>query len=235
MLFLLGPSGSGKTTLLDVLANRINKQATITGEICINGFPRCSKSLLQMTSYVSQEDNLFSVFTPLETLTFAARLCRNANKEENNMFVNNVLASLGLTDCRDVKVGDMFLKGLSGGQKRRLSIGVELIKQPSILFLDEPTSGLDSASAFEVVKHLQILSRNGHTILTTIHQPSSEVWGMADNVLILSKGQSMYFGESAGLVSYLELQGLECRNLQKKKHKLMPNGARIFISLQVRN
>ncbi|EQC30806.1 hypothetical protein, variant [Saprolegnia diclina VS20] len=211
MLAILGPSGSGKTTLLDLLADRISSGKT-TGAIEINGEPRDHRSFRSLASYVAQEDALLGSFTVLETLRFAAQLSLpssvSASTRETRVLA--AIEDMGLSSCVGTRVGDIFRKGLSGGQKRRLSIAIELL-EPTILLLDEPTSGLDAASTVSVVEHLRHISTDrGCTVLCTIHQPSSDVYDLFTSVLVLAAGRTMYFGPPLGALSHFAAAGYPC-------------------------
>mmetsp|Transcript_16149 Transcript_16149/g.19100 ORF Transcript_16149/g.19100 Transcript_16149/m.19100 type:complete len:599 (-) Transcript_16149:179-1975(-) len=196
---IMGPSGSGKTTLLDVLASRVDgsrKGRELTGNICIKDGVTAR--------YVQQEDSLVGILTVRETLTVAARL---ANIPLTR--VDELLGDLGLSVCKDTKVGTIFFKGISGGQKRRLSIAIELVSSPSLLLLDEPTSGLDSASALQVVQLLSGLGKTkGVSVACTIHQPSHEALQIFDTVSFMSSGKLAYFGPPGEkLVNFLSSLG----------------------------
>ncbi|ETL92876.1 hypothetical protein F441_09163, partial [Phytophthora nicotianae CJ01A1] len=190
---IMGPSGSGKTTLVDMLADRISS-GEVSGVIEVNGAERDSKTFRVVTSYVAQEDTLLGSFTVAETMRMAAKLSlpSTVTSHEIEIRVENVMDAMGLTTARDTLVGDIFRKGLSGGQKRRLSIAIELLSNPSILILDEPTSGLDSSAAHNVMKFIVKLCSEGKTVVCTIHQPSSLVYEMFSNVIVLSAGQTVY-------------------------------------------
>ncbi|ETI46402.1 hypothetical protein L915_09030, partial [Phytophthora nicotianae] len=190
---IMGPSGSGKTTLVDMLADRISS-GEVSGVIEVNGAERDSKTFRAVTSYVAQEDTLLGSFTVAETMRMAAKLSlpSTVTSHEIEIRVENVMDAMGLTTARDTLVGDIFRKGLSGGQKRRLSIAIELLSNPSILILDEPTSGLDSSAAHNVMKFIVKLCSEGKTVVCTIHQPSSLVYEMFSNVIVLSAGQTVY-------------------------------------------
>ena len=176
MLAICGPSGGGKTTLLDAIAGRIDphrKGRKFTGDVLVNGKPR-DETFSMVASYVQQEHALQTPFTVRETMRYAADLLiphSESTKAERRARADNVTHVLGLDSCSNTIVGDVFRKGLSGGQLRRLSIAVELVRNPSILLLDEPTSGLDSAAAENIMKHLSHLTKTGTTIICTIHQP----------------------------------------------------------------
>mmetsp|Transcript_35389 Transcript_35389/g.45638 ORF Transcript_35389/g.45638 Transcript_35389/m.45638 type:complete len:642 (+) Transcript_35389:85-2010(+) len=196
---IMGPSGSGKTTLLDVLASRVDgsrKGRELTGNICIKDGVTAR--------YVQQEDSLVGILTVRETLTVAARLADIPLTR-----VDELLGDLGLSVCKDTKVGTIFFKGISGGQKRRLSIAIELVSSPSLLLLDEPTSGLDSASALQVVQLLSGLGKTkGVSVACTIHQPSHEALQIFDTVSFMSSGKLAYFGPPGEkLVNFLSSLG----------------------------
>ena len=148
----------------------------------------------KLFGYVAQEDSLHETSTPREALRFSAklRLPRTTTDEEIEALVTKKLRALGLEDAADTIIGGGLKKGISGGQKKRVSIGVELIASPSIIFLDEPTSGLDSYAAAQVMQLLDDVAKAGNIVLFTIHQPSSKVFSSFDNLLLLNKGQIMH-------------------------------------------
>ncbi|EOD34886.1 hypothetical protein EMIHUDRAFT_363297 [Emiliania huxleyi CCMP1516] len=212
MLAVMGPSGCGKTTLLDAVSGR-TRSHKLSGTVSFNGHTQVSfAQRSRVLSYVGQEDSLLGVFTVAESLRFAVRFYHGygASAEETRALEEETLRLVGLESCRDTIVGDIFRKGLSGGQRRRLSLAVELVKRPAILLLDEPTSGLDSASAFGVMQRLKAMARAGHAIALTIHQPSSELWALFDNVLLLSGGHTVFYGKAAEIPSYLAAHGHAC-------------------------
>jgi ABC-type multidrug transport system ATPase subunit len=207
----MGPSGSGKTTLVDILADRISS-GDISGAIELNGAPRVAKTFRAIASYVAQEDSLLGSFTVVETLRMAAKLSL-PNAVTSAMIkerVDAVVDEMGLQSCRDTLVGDIFRKGISGGQKRRLSIAIELLSNPSVLILDEPTSGLDSSSTFNVMQFVVKLCQEGMTVICTIHQPSSLVYDMFTNVMLLTAGETVYFGPRAQMIPHFATIGYEC-------------------------
>ncbi|MED6168480.1 ABC transporter G member 22 [Stylosanthes scabra] len=176
VLALMGPSGSGKTTLLNLLGGRIS-QSTISGSITYND-QSYSKFLKSRIGFVTQDDVLFPHLTVKETLTYAARLRlpKTYTKEEKEKRALDVIYELGLERCQDTMIGGSFVRGVSGGERKRVSIGNEIIINPSLLFLDEPTSGLDSTTALRIVQMLQDIAEAGKTVVTTIHQPSSRLF-----------------------------------------------------------
>ncbi|CAL0316820.1 unnamed protein product [Lupinus luteus] len=205
---MLGPSGSGKTTLLTALAGRL--AGKVTGTIKYNGNPN-SNSVKRKIGFVSQEDVLYPHLTVLETLTYAAllRLPKTLTREEKMQHVDMVITELGLTRCRDSPVGGgmALFRGISGGERKRLSIGLEMLVNPSLLFMDEPTSGLDSTTAQRIVSVLKELARGGRTVVITIHQPSSRLYRMFDKMVVLSDGYPIYSGQGCQVMEYLESIG----------------------------
>ena len=142
-----------------------------------------------------QQDLLYATFTPRETFKFIADMRLGSySEEEKDLHVLNVIDSLGLQKCADTYVGNEVIRGVSGGEKKRTSIGVELLINPSIMFLDEPTTGLDSTTALNVIKTLNNLARSGRTIVATIHQPSSEIFSSFDRMIIMVQGNLVYQG-----------------------------------------
>lgn len=145
---------------------------------------------------MTQEDILLGTLTVRETLTYSAnlRLPTSMTIEEVNGIVEGTIIEMGLQECADRLIGNWHLRGISGGEKKRLSIALEILTRPCLLFLDEPTSGLDSASAFFVVQTLRNIAHDGRTVIASIHQPSSEVFALFDDLFLLSGGQTVYFG-----------------------------------------
>ncbi|KAE8909320.1 hypothetical protein PF007_g22889 [Phytophthora fragariae] len=221
---VMGPSGSGKTTLLDILADRISS-GTIEGSISLNGEKRNAKTFRAVSSYVAQEDSLMGSFTVSETLEMAARLSLPSIITRATIVrrVQTVIDEMGLRVCEHTLVGDIFRKGLSGGQKRRLSIAIELLSEPSILLLDEPTSGLDSASTHNVMEFVSKLCRENKTVICTIHQPSSLVYDMFTNIVIMTAGKTVYFGPRELIIDQFSGAGYTC--------PMYMNPAEYFLSL----
>lgn len=155
-----------------------------------------------LQAYVTQEDVLLGTLTVKETVSYSAhlRLPTSMSKEEVNSLVDGTIIEMGLQDCADRLIGNWHLRGISGGEKKRLSIALEILTMPRLLFLDEPTSGLDSASAFFVVQTLRNVARDGRTVISSIHQPSSEVFALFDDLFLLSGGETVYFGEAKSAI-----------------------------------
>ena len=160
----MGPSGSGKTTLLNVLARRTG--SNYTGECRVNNSKLDNEAFGQISSYVEQEDALIGSMTVSETLRFAADLAlpRSVNRREKRQRIQTLLEAFGIQNQASTLVGTPIRKGISGGQKRRVSVASQLITCPKILFLDEPTSGLDSTSSYEVISYLRELAKANNVI-----------------------------------------------------------------------
>lgn len=203
ILAIMGPSGSGKTTLLDCLSNRISA-SKLQGEILIDGATH-DKMFKSYASYVQQEDALMGSLSVKECMSYSAslNLPTSVPSQEKEELVSTLLEELGLDVCKETKIGIPFIsKGVSGGQKRRVSIAMELVSNPSVLLLDEPTTGLDSASSFYVMEKIKNIARQGRTVICTIHQPSSELFGFFDSLMLLSRGQVVYFGPGSQALPY---------------------------------
>ncbi|XP_058762718.1 ABC transporter G family member 22-like isoform X1 [Vicia villosa] len=207
VLALMGPSGSGKTSLLNLLGGRIS-HPTIGGSITYNE-QSYSKFLKSRIGFVTQDDVLFPHLTVKETLTYAARLRlpKTFTKEQKEKRALDVIYELGLERCQDTMIGGSFVRGVSGGERKRVCIGNEIIINPSILFLDEPTSGLDSTTALKIVQMLQDIAEAGKTVVTTIHQPSSRLFHKFDKLILLGKGSLLYFGKASEAMNYFQSIG----------------------------
>lgn len=206
MFAMLGPSGSGKTTLLTALGGRLGGK--LSGNITYNGKP-FSNTMKRSIGFVTQEDVLYPHLTVKETLVFTAllRLPNSLSREEKENHAESIIQQLGLTKCKDNIIGGSFVRGVSGGERKRVSVGQEMLINPSLLFLDEPTSGLDSTTAQRIVSTLVELAEGGRTVVMTIHQPSSRIFYMFDKVLLLSDGNSVYFGKGSEAMDYFSTIG----------------------------
>jgi ABC-type multidrug transport system ATPase subunit len=210
---IAGPSGAGKTSLLNILSGRQKSSDTITvqTDIRLNDYevkPTKMKYRKQV-AFVAQDDSLPVSATPRECIRFSAklRLSRETTDAELDRLTNRMLVELGLEQCADTIVGGALLKGISGGERKRTSVGVELVTQPSCVFLDEPTSGLDSFSAGQLVNVLKKVANAGASVLFTIHQPSSEVFEMFDHFILMNKGRVMYQGPTGSIEKYFADRG----------------------------
>lgn len=209
---IMGPSGAGKSSLLNVLAGRSSSKppsVKVSAKMEIDGEATNPVEYHKKVAYVMQDDNLMPTATPREAIRFSAtlRLGPEVSADELEARVQNMLEDLELTKCADVLIGGEMIKGISGGQRKRTSVGVELVTRPRLIFLDEPTSGLDSESAMNCIKLVQRVARRGATVLCTIHQPSSEVFALFDRLVFMKDGLTMYQGPMDQLVPVLERAG----------------------------
>ncbi|KAK8711987.1 hypothetical protein V6N13_147241 [Hibiscus sabdariffa] len=203
IMAVLGASGSGKSTLIDALASRIAKDS-LKGTLTLNGEVLESRLLRVISAYVMQDDLLFPMLTVEETLMFSAefRLPRSLSKTKKKARVQALIDQLGLRNAAKTVIGDEGHRGVSGGERRRVSIGTDIIHDPIVLFLDEPTSGLDSTSAFMVVKVLQRIAQSGSIVIMSIHQPSYRILNLLDRLIFLSHGNTVYGGSPEMLPSF---------------------------------
>ncbi|KAK2362583.1 ABC transporter G family member [Trifolium repens] len=210
IMAVMGPSGCGKTTLLTSLAGTHAAVVAVSGNIQINGKRRNLYS--KEVSYVGQEELYLGTLTVKETLTYSAnmRLPSKMTKQEINKVVEETIIEMGLEDCANSKIGNWHLRGISNGEKKRLSIGLEILTQPFVLLLDEPTSGLDSASAFYVIQALYNIAFKGKIVICSIHQPGCETFNIFDDLLLLSNGETVYFGEAKMALKFFADAGFPC-------------------------
>ncbi|KAL7109042.1 hypothetical protein ACP275_06G151200 [Erythranthe tilingii] len=203
IMAVMGASGSGKSTLIDALANRMAK-GSLKGTATLNGEAIESRLMKVISAYVMQDDLLFPMLTVEETLMFAAefRLPRTLSNSKKKLRVQTLIDQLGLRNAAKTVIGDEGHRGVSGGERRRVSIGTDIIHDPILLFLDEPTSGLDSTSAFMVVKVLQRIARSGSVVIMSIHQPSYRILGLLDQMIFLSRGKTVYSGPPSNLPAF---------------------------------
>ncbi|KAJ4845029.1 hypothetical protein Tsubulata_031431, partial [Turnera subulata] len=217
LLAIMGPSGCGKSTLLDTLAGRLNPNTRQTGDILINGQ---KQTLAYGTSaYVTQDDTLIATLTVKESVYYSAQLQLpdSMSKAEKKDRAEVTIREMGLQDAMNTRIGGWGAKGLSGGQKRRLSICIEILTRPKLLFLDEPTSGLDSAASYYVMKRIAAVDQKDgirRTIIASIHQPSSEVFQLFNSLCLLSSGKVVYFGPASAANEFFALNGFPCPTLQ---------------------
>ncbi|KAF0696989.1 hypothetical protein As57867_012256, partial [Aphanomyces stellatus] len=211
MLALMGPSGSGKTTLLNCLAGVANGTTEFTGRVLLNGAP-LPRNFRQVAAYVHQDDCLLATLTVRESIEYSAflRLPSSMTLVAKQQLVTRVLAELHLTHVADSRIGNASLRGVSGGERRRVSIGMELVTQPQMLFLDEPTSGLDSASANSLISLLSTVAKSGRMVVLSVHQPSTKAFMKLDHVILLAKGKTMYSGPGTHAATHFASLGLPC-------------------------
>lgn len=207
---VLGASGSGKTTLLNALAGRL-KDGDLSGEVLING-ELLNKQSKRLISYILQDDILHENLTVEETLELTAllRLPNELSITEKMDVMNKALVALGLDKCRKSQVGGVLERGISGGERKRLNIGNEILNNPSILMLDEPTSGLDASTALAVTKLFHRFASEGRVVLCSIHQPSSRIFYEFDKIILMCEGSMAYYGTPKDLVPYFQSLGFPC-------------------------
>ncbi|KAG6711064.1 hypothetical protein I3842_05G035100 [Carya illinoinensis] len=217
LLAIMGPSGCGKSTLLDALAGRLSSNTRQTGEILING--RKQVLAYGTSAYVTQDDTLMMTLTVREAVYYSAQLQLpdSMSKSEKKERADMTIREMGLQEAMNTRIGGWGVKGISGGQKRRVSICIEILTRPKLLFLDEPTSGLDSAASYYVMSRIARLGQRdgiGRTVIASIHQPSSEVFKLFHNLCLLSSGRAVYFGPASAANEFFSLSGFPCPTLQ---------------------
>ncbi|KAJ1815044.1 hypothetical protein LPJ56_002800 [Coemansia sp. RSA 2599] len=210
LVAIMGSSGAGKTTLLNVLSGRV-RGGRLYGDIKFNGAKRDPHTFKRMLSYVEQDDLMFPQLTVEETLTTSARLRlsdRDYTDDQKRERVETVLRQLRLSHVKNTAIGGYGARGVSGGERKRVSIGVELVTDPAILVLDEPSSGLDSSSAEVVVALTKEMTRQRNLCtLMTIHQPSAEMVAQFDKLVLLSQGKLIFMGPMKQALPYFESIG----------------------------
>ena len=202
---IMGPSGSAKTTLLNALSGRTDKNLEVLGHVKVLG-SEISKNTRKLIGYVEQNNLFHDSLTVYETLYYTAKLKINISEKELIEKIDNMISILKLESCKDNQVGNDFSPvRISGGEKKRLAIGVELISMPKILLLDEPTSGLDSTIALQVIHSLKEYTQLYNiTVISSIHQPSSHVFSLFEKVVLLTGGRLLYDDTIANIVPYFE-------------------------------
>jgi len=203
MIALMGSSGAGKSTLMDVISKR-KTVGIVSGLVLFDGHEPTHAEIGRDTGYVEQKDTLWGTFTVREMMMYTALLKMSSkfSRQQKSGRVDEVIEQMGLTKSKDTKIGGAMVRGVSGGEAKRISVGLGLLNNPRILFLDEPTSGLDSATSVDVMGTVKQLAEEGRTVLTTIHQPSGKIFSYYDGLLLLSRdvetrsGNIVYFGEA---------------------------------------
>ena len=208
MVAIMGSSGAGKTTLLNILAGRVNmrKGDELTGQVLVNG-ERRNPMWRRTAGYVEQEDLLYGDLTVQETIQFAAdmKLPKTLTEGEKRFIVDRVVDLLGLKTVQYNRIGSEIKRGISGGEKKRVAIGVELVTFPSVLFLDEPTTGLDAAMALTLIETLKnIAEKTAMTIVLTIHQPRASILPIFTRIMFLAKGRLVYNGPIDACLEHLQ-------------------------------
>ncbi|XP_052450752.1 broad substrate specificity ATP-binding cassette transporter ABCG2-like [Carassius gibelio] len=210
---ILGPTGSGKSSFLDVLAAR-KDPAGLSGEVLIDGAPQ-PPNFKCLSGYVVQDDVVMGTLTVRENLRFSAalRLPKSISQQEKDEKIETLIQELGLSKVADSRVGTQLIRGVSGGERKRTSIGMELIIDPPVLFLDEPTTGLDASTANSVLMLLKKMANSGRTIILSIHQPRYSIYRLFDSLTLLVGGRLVYHGPAQDTLDYFSQIGYICEPL----------------------
>uniref|UniRef100_A0A671MN50 ABC transporter domain-containing protein n=1 Tax=Sinocyclocheilus anshuiensis TaxID=1608454 RepID=A0A671MN50_9TELE len=217
---IMGATGSGKTSLLDVIAGRKDPRGLRSGQVLVDN-KVVTSDLCLMSAYVVQDDILMGTLTVRENLLFSGNLRlprKQYSTADKKKKVESIIQELGLEDCADTKIGTEFIRGVSGGERKRCSIGMELITSPTLLFLDEPTTGLDSNTANSIIYlhnlccliTRRMLSRGGRTIIFSIHQPRYSIFRLFDHLTLLHKRETIYAGPAGKAMDYFQSLGYIC-------------------------
>ncbi|XP_024984475.1 putative white-brown complex homolog protein 30 [Cynara cardunculus var. scolymus] len=207
---VMGPSGAGKTTFLSALTGKITG-CTMSGMILINGKNESIHSYKKIVGFVPQDDIVHGDLTVEENLRFSARCRLSADlpKQDKVLIIERVIEALGLQGVRDAKVGTVEKRGISGGQKKRVNVGLEMVMEPSLLILDEPTSGLDSSSSSLLLRALRREALEGVNVSMVVHQPSYTLYKMFDDLILLAKGGlTVYHGPVKKVEEYFAGLGI---------------------------
>ena len=203
----MGASGAGKSTLLNALTFRNLTGLKVNGNRYANGVAVSPNSLTSVSAYVQQDDLFIGTLTVKEHLIFQARvrMDKEIPYQQRMERIDEVVQELGMTDCLNTIIGIAGrIKGLSGGEKKRLSLASEVLTNPPLMFCDEPTSGLDFYMAQNMVKVLRNMAKGGKTIVATIHQPSSQVFALFDRILMMAQGKVAFLGDATQAKSFFE-------------------------------
>ncbi|CAB1423261.1 unnamed protein product [Pleuronectes platessa] len=207
---IMGATGSGKSSFLDVLAAR-KDPCGLSGEVLIDGAPQ-PPNFKCLSGYVVQDDVVMGTLTVRENFTFSAalRLPSSISAQDKEQKVNRVIQELGLSRVADSRVGTQLIRGISGGERKRTNIGMELIIDPPVLFLDEPTTGLDASTANSVLLLLKRMASHGRTIILSIHQPRYSIYRLFDSLTLLVTGKQVYHGPAQNVLEYFSDIGYTC-------------------------
>ncbi|NXN70182.1 ABCG5 protein, partial [Himantopus himantopus] len=208
---ILGNSGSGKTTLLDAISGRLGHKNNFFGEVYVNGRQLKREQFRDCFSYVPQSDTLLSFLTIQESLTYTALLTlQKCSKNLIKKKVDAVMAELSLSHIADKIIGSRIFVGISGGERRRVSIAAQLLQDPKVMLLDEPTTGLDCLTANQIVSLLSELAHRGRIVIITIHQPRSELFRLFDKIAIMSFGEMVFCGNPMEMITFFSDCGYSC-------------------------
>ncbi|KJE89713.1 ABC transporter [Capsaspora owczarzaki ATCC 30864] len=212
LTLIIGGPSSGKSTLLKALAGRLNS-GTISGSVLVNGeLVTDTENYNRICGYIPQNDVHIPTLTVGETLKFAAelQLPEDMPAEDKLIHVRAILKLLGLEHTENTLVGNPLIRGVSGGEKKRVTIAVEMLKTPNVLLLDEPTTGLDSAAAYKVLSHVRKIADVGFPAMAALLQPSKELFELFNRVLVISNGRVVYFGDRQEVLPYFASLGFVC-------------------------
>ncbi|CAO1622683.1 unnamed protein product [Sympodiomycopsis kandeliae] len=208
MVAILGASGAGKTTLLNILSARLDSTGTLSGTVLFNGCKRDPATWKRTVGFVEQDDIMIGCLTVYEQLMYSAKMrlpSKLYSKEQKRQRVEEILDMLRLEKCRNTRIGTATSRGVSGGERKRTSIGVELVSDAELILLDEPTSGLDAYAAYSAVDNLKRTTRErGLSCLMTIHQPSWSLLGLYDKVQLLARGRVYYEGPPSEMIAWFD-------------------------------
>lgn len=202
--------------MLNILAARVPQNGSalskLSGKVHVNGKLRVDEDFRKISAYVMQDDYMYAHLTVFETLMLSAHffLPESLSYEAKAQHVDNTIAELGLVKARDTIIGNDKVRGISGGERRRTSIAVQILCDPAVLFLDEPTSGLDAFQSQAVMECMKKLASAGRLVISVIHQPRSSIFDMFDKLLLLSEGRTMYYGNAKDAVPYFKAMQYSC-------------------------
>ncbi|EFA83423.1 ABC transporter G family protein [Heterostelium album PN500] len=212
MVLLLGSPGCGKTTLMKALAHTMGKKDKLVGQLHFNGKPADSRTHHRDVSYVTQEDLHVACFTVRQTLKFSAdlQMKEGSTEQQKNERVDQILETLGLKEHQNTIVGNEFIRGISGGQKKRVSIGIEMVKDAKLYLLDEPTTGLDSTTSLSILKQLKetVVTRKSSCLISLL-QPGIEITNLFDYLMVMSNGEIAFFGPMENAIPHFESLGFK--------------------------
>nr|XP_022306323.1 protein white-like [Crassostrea virginica] len=223
LVAIMGASGAGKTSLMNVLTFRNIRDLSVNGDIKINDRVVTRDQMNEISAYLQQEDLFLGTMTVREHLLFRASLQLDVDVKTRQRRVERVITELGLSKCADSVIDRPYSnQRISGGERKRLSFASELLMNPPLMFCDEPTSGLDSFMALSVIQSLKMLVHKGHTVLCTIHQPSSEVFALFDEIYLLAEGKCVFTGNTMFGLDFFQSQGFPCpRNYNPADHFIL--------------
>jgi len=211
LIGIIGASGSGKTTLMNYLSGFTGQEMIVEGNRRLGDKDIDNRQIRGMSGYVLQEDILQSQLTVQENITYSARF-KSIPAAELKERVDRAIDMLNLTQCRSTRIGTDFTRGVSGGEKKRCCIAMEIVNCPDILFLDEPTTGLDSVNAEDVIGNMRALAKGGKCVIATIHQPSVDILKMFDKLIIMHEGMAVYTGSYDQMSSFYQGYGVTIPN-----------------------